>query len=95
MSTVEDTRTKSMFIMHFGRHNNWIGKYIIYQFSYELLDNIMKIWPIITPIMKIIFFNMLYQQQKNDYTFDTNNVMTWNILNSQNFWGGVPRSYMS
>ncbi len=22
MSTVEDTRTKSMFIMHFGRHNN-------------------------------------------------------------------------
>ncbi len=27
MSTVvEDIRTKSMFIMHFGRHNNWIGK---------------------------------------------------------------------
>ncbi len=37
MSTVEDTRTKSMFIMHFGRHNNWIGKLIIYQLSYEIL----------------------------------------------------------
>ncbi len=55
MSTVEDTRTKSMFIVHFGRHNNWIGKLIIYQLSYEILDIIMKIWPFITPIMTIIF----------------------------------------
>ncbi len=39
MSTVEDTRTKIMFIMH----NNWIGKFIIYQLSYEILDIIMKI----------------------------------------------------
>ncbi len=51
MSTVEDTRTKIMFIMH----NNWIGKFIIYQLSYEILDIIMKIWPFITTIMTIIF----------------------------------------
>ncbi len=51
MSTVEDTRTKIMFIMH----NNWIGKLIIYQLSYEILDIIMKIWPFITTIMTIIF----------------------------------------
>ncbi len=55
MSTVEDTRTKSVFIVHFRRHNNWIGKLIIYQLSYEILDIIMKIWPFITPIMTIIF----------------------------------------
>ncbi len=55
MSTVEDTRTKSMLITHFGRHNNWIGKCIIYQLSYEILDIIMKIWPFITPIMTILF----------------------------------------
>ncbi len=51
MSTVEDTRTKIMFIMH----NNWIGQLIIYQLSYEILDIIMKIWPFITTIMTIIF----------------------------------------
>ncbi len=28
---------------------------MIYQFAYEILDIIMKIWPIITPIMTIIF----------------------------------------
>ncbi len=55
MSTVEDTRTKIMFITHFGRHNNWIGKLIIYQLSYEILDIIMNIWPFITPIMTILF----------------------------------------
>ncbi len=49
------SRTKSMFNTHSGRHNNWIGKLIIYQFCYEILDIIMKIWPIITPIMTIIF----------------------------------------
>ncbi len=54
MSTVEDTRTKSMFITHFGRRHNWIGKLIIYQLSYEILDIIMKIWPFITPIMTIL-----------------------------------------
>ncbi len=54
MSTVEDTGTKSMFIVHFGRHNNRIGKLIIYQLSYEVLDIIMKIWPFITPIMTIL-----------------------------------------
>ncbi len=51
MSTVKDTRTKIMFIMH----NNWIGKFIIYQLSYEILDIIMKIWPFITTIMTILF----------------------------------------
>ncbi len=60
MFNVEDTRTKSMFIMHFGRHNNWIGN--LYQFSYEIWYIIMKIWPCITPIMKL-FFNILSQQQ--------------------------------
>ncbi len=55
MSTVEDTGTKSRFITHFGRHNNWIGQFIIYQLSYEILDIIMKICPFITPIMIIIF----------------------------------------
>ncbi len=44
-----------MFIMHFGRHNNLIGKSILYQFAYEILYIMMKIWPCITPIMKIIF----------------------------------------
>ncbi len=62
MLNVEDTRTKSMFIMHFGRHSYWIGKLIIYQFAYEILYIIMKIWPCITPIM-IFFFNILSQQQ--------------------------------
>ncbi len=28
---------------------------MIYQFAYEILYIIMKIWPCITPIMKIIF----------------------------------------
>ncbi len=55
MSSVEDTRTKSMFITHVGRHNNWIRKYIIYQLSYEILDIIMKIWTFITLIMTILF----------------------------------------
>ncbi len=55
MSTVEDTRTKSMFISHFGRHSYWIGKCIIYQLSYEILDIIIKIWPCITLIMTILF----------------------------------------
>ncbi len=55
MSTVEDTRTKSIFIVHFGRHNNLIGKLIIYQLSNEILDIIMRIWPFITPIMIILF----------------------------------------
>ncbi len=27
----------------------------IYQLSYKILDIILKIWPFITPIMKIIF----------------------------------------
>ncbi len=61
MFNVEDTRTKSMFIMHFGRHNNLIGKYILYQFSYEILYIIMKIWPWL-PLWKL-FFNILSQQQ--------------------------------
>ncbi len=44
MLNVEDTRTKSMFICILG-DNNWIGKSIIYQFAYEILYIIMKIWP--------------------------------------------------
>ncbi len=36
----------------------------MYQLSYEILDIIMKIWPFISPIMIIIFFNMLSQQQQ-------------------------------
>ncbi len=60
MFTVEDTRTKSMFILHFGRHNNWIGKIIISQLSCEILDIIMKICQFTTPNS---FFNMLSQQQ--------------------------------
>ncbi len=63
ISTVDDTRTKSMFFVHFGRHNNWIGKLIIYQLSYKILYIIMKICPFITPIIKKSFFSMLSQQQ--------------------------------
>ncbi len=55
MSTVEETRMKSMFIMHFVRHNNFKGKLIIYQFAYEIFDIIMKIGPIIIHNMTIIF----------------------------------------
>ncbi len=39
-------------------HNWWLTKYFfapLYQFAYEILYIIMKIWPWITPIMKIIF----------------------------------------
>ncbi len=54
MFNVEDTRTKSMCIMHFGRQQ-LNREIIIYQFAYEILYIIMKIWPCITPIMKIIF----------------------------------------
>ncbi len=63
MSTVEDTRTKSIFITNFWRHNNLIGKLIIDQLSYAILDIIMKIWPFITPIITKKKINMLSQQQ--------------------------------
>ncbi len=36
---------------------------MIYTFAYEILGIIMKIWPIITSIMTILFLNMLSQQQ--------------------------------
>ncbi len=71
MSTVEDTRTKSMFIVHFGRHNNWIGKWIIYQLSYEILDIIMKIWSFITPIMTIIFLTCCPNSNTLMFKLDT------------------------
>ncbi len=35
-------------------------KIIIYQLSYEILDIIMKIWPIITPIISIQYKNNNY-----------------------------------
>ncbi len=57
MSTVEDTRTKSICLLRI------LGKCIVYQLRYEILDIIMKIWQFVTPIMMIIFFNMLSQQQ--------------------------------
>ncbi len=41
MTSVEDTGTKNMFIMHFGRDNKRIGKEIIFQYSYEILDIII------------------------------------------------------
>ncbi len=48
---------------------------MIYQFAYEILDIIMKIWSIITPIMTILFFNMLSRQQHINmqirYSIDT------------------------
>ncbi len=36
---------------------------MLYQFAYEIWDIIREIWPIIIPIMTMIFFNMLSQQQ--------------------------------
>ncbi len=54
MFNVKDTSTESMFIMHFGKQQ--LNREINYiQFAYEILYIIMKIWPRITPIMKIIF----------------------------------------
>ncbi len=61
MFNVEDTRTKSMFIMHFGRQQ--LNREINY--ISVCLWNIIyyyEIWPCITPIM-IFFFNILSQQQ--------------------------------
>ncbi len=64
MSTVEDTRTKSMFIAHFGRHNNWIGKCIIYQLSYEILEIIInlaiKLWDLVKlKVLKLFSFSAI------------------------------------
>ncbi len=53
MFNVEDTRTKSMCIMHLG-DNNWIGKSIISVCLWNIIYY-YEIWPCITPIMKIIF----------------------------------------
>ncbi len=63
MSTVEDTGTKRMFIMHFGRHN-WIGKWTIYKLSYEILDCdlLWKSGHLLLPLWQY-FFSILSQQQ--------------------------------
>ncbi len=37
ISTVEDIRTKSMFIMHFGRYYNWIGKWFISMLLWNII----------------------------------------------------------
>ncbi len=62
MLNVEDTRTKSMFIMHFGRHNNWIGIffYISLLMKYDIL--LWKSGHVLLPLWKL-FFNILSQQQ--------------------------------
>ncbi len=59
MLNVEDTRTKSMFIMHFGRQQlnreiNYISVFLLNIIYYY--ENLAM-----TPIM--IFFNILSQQQ--------------------------------
>ncbi len=52
-------------ITRFGRDNNLIGKCIIYQLSYEILDIIMKmsIYYSLLEYYDNYFFNMLSQQQ--------------------------------
>ncbi len=53
MPAVEDTGTKRMFITHYGTQKiNWKTKKI-FQYSYEISEIIMKILPIISPIITI------------------------------------------
>ncbi len=55
MSSYEGTGNKSMFITHFGRHNKWIGKEIIFQYSmkYEIL--LWKSCQLLLPLLHFFF----------------------------------------
>ncbi len=55
----EDIGTKSMFITHFGRHNKWIGKEIIFQYSMKYYILLWKSCQLLLPLLHLFFHYML------------------------------------